>query len=129
VVRTVRLDGLLEGALQPWRFIKLDLEGGEFHALQGAEQALARSHPVIVFENSREHAARAYGYDRYDYFSFFAGLSYRLYDLFGRPFRLEGWDDQGHPWYFIGVVADGPDEVLVTGSLPRIVGEALRRYS
>jgi FkbM family methyltransferase len=41
-VRTVRLDRLLEGAAQPWRFIKLDLEGGEFRALQGAERALAR---------------------------------------------------------------------------------------
>ena len=58
VVRTVRLDGLLADATQPWRFIKLDLEGGEFRALQGAGQALARSHPVIVFENSRQDAAR-----------------------------------------------------------------------
>jgi FkbM family methyltransferase len=127
VVRTVRLDGLLEGAEQPWRFIKLDLEGGEFRALQGAEQALTRSHPVIVFENSRQDAALAYGYDRHEYFSYFTGLGYRLYDLFGRPFRLESWDDQGHPWYFIGVAADGPDEALVTASMPRIIAEALRR--
>lgn len=128
LVRTTRLDGLLDGTTQPWRFIKLDLEGGEFRALQGAEAALARSRPVIVFENSRQDAARAYGYDRYEYFSFFNGLGYRLYDLFGRPFRLEGWEDQGHPWYFIGVAADGPDEALVTKALPGIIGEALRRH-
>ena len=127
LVRTVRLDGLLEGAAHPWRFIKLDLEGGEFRALQGAEQALARWHPVIVFENSRQDAARAYGYDRHEYFRYFTGLGYRLYDLFGRPFRLESWDDQGHPWYFMGVATDGPDEALVTASLPGIIAEALRR--
>lgn len=126
-VRTVRLDGLLEGAVHPWRFIKLDLEGGEFRALQGAAGALARSHPVIVFENSREDAARAYGYDRHEYFSFFTGLGYRLFDLFGRPFRLESWEDQGHPWYFIGVAAESADQALVTASLPRIIGDAVAR--
>jgi hypothetical protein len=63
----------------------------------------------------------------YEYFSYFTGLGYRLYDLFGRPFSLESWDDQGHPWYFIGVAADGPDEALVTASMPRIIAEALRR--
>ncbi|MFC7474979.1 FkbM family methyltransferase [Dankookia sp. GCM10030260] len=124
-VQTVRLEGLLEGASQPWRFIKLDLEGGEFRALQGAERALAVSRPVIVFENSRQDAADAYGYDRHEYFSYFTGLGYRLFDLFGRPFRLESWDDLGHPWYFIGVAADGADEALVTASLPRIIGDAI----
>jgi FkbM family methyltransferase len=124
-VKTVRLDRLLEGASHPWRFIKLDLEGGEFRALQGAEQALARSHPVIVFENSRESAADAYGYDRYEYFRYFIGLGYRLFDLFGRPFTLDGWDDQGHPWYFIGVAADSSDERLVTESMPQIIADAL----
>ncbi|WP_431269570.1 hypothetical protein [Dankookia sp. P2] len=76
---------------------------------------------------SRQEAARAYGYDRYEYFSFFNGLGYRLFDLFGRPFRLESWDDLGHPWYFIGVAADGPDEAMVTAGMPGIIAEALGR--
>ncbi|MCB4821640.1 FkbM family methyltransferase [Roseicella aerolata] len=124
-VRTVRLDRLLEGAEQPWRFIKLDLEGGEFRALQGAERALARARPVIVLENSRETAARTYGYDREEYFRFFAGLGYRLYDLFGRPFTPEGWEDEAHPWYFIGVGAGSADERLVTEALPGILRDVL----
>ena len=48
VVRVQRLDDLV-GATRI-AFIKLDIEGGEYHALRGAARCLKRDHPIIVFE-------------------------------------------------------------------------------
>jgi FkbM family methyltransferase len=48
-VKVVRLDDVLEEDDAP-AFIKLDLEGGEYDALLGAEQTILRHRPVIVFE-------------------------------------------------------------------------------
>ena len=48
-VRVVRLDDVLDEGDAP-AFIKLDLEGGEYDALLGAEETLRRHRPVIVFE-------------------------------------------------------------------------------
>jgi FkbM family methyltransferase len=35
---------------QPIRFVKIDIEGGEYHALKGAVNTIQRWRPVIVFE-------------------------------------------------------------------------------
>jgi hypothetical protein len=43
------------------RFVKMDLEGGEFHALQGATSIL-RDRPLVILENGRESAANLYRY-------------------------------------------------------------------
>ena len=48
-VEVVRLDDMLEASDAP-AFIKLDLEGGEYDALLGAEKTIRRHRPVIVFE-------------------------------------------------------------------------------
>jgi FkbM family methyltransferase len=48
-VRQARLDDLLDPEDAP-AFIKLDLEGGEYHALLGAVETIRRHRPVIVFE-------------------------------------------------------------------------------
>jgi len=39
---------------QPVAFMKLDIEGGEYHALKGATNTIRRCHPVIVFEAGRK---------------------------------------------------------------------------
>lgn len=47
-VRTVALDDLVgSGELPQPEFLKIDIEGGEFSALQGAKQTLLKTHPVI----------------------------------------------------------------------------------
>jgi FkbM family methyltransferase len=125
-VETTRLDPLLAGAGRRWRFVKLDLEGGEFRALQGAAEALARHRPVIVFENARAGSAAAYGYDAESYFSFFEGLGYRLRDLFGRPFSRAEWESPGLPWYFIGA-AEPADQALLDQAVPEILQAVLKQ--
>lgn len=125
-VETIRLDRVLEGARRPWRFMKLDLEGGEFRAMQGAAKSLGLHRPVIVFENARASAAAAYGYDAETYFGFFDGLGYRLRDLFGRPFGRREWDSPGYPWYFIAA-ARPEDQALLDRAVPEVLARVLAK--
>jgi len=84
------------------RFIKLDLEGGEYHALLGASRVMQSAHPpMIVFEHARQAAADVYDYQRDDWFEQFAQCGYQVFDLFGRPFTPAQWDAQDVPWYLI----------------------------
>ena len=57
-VATLALDEL---ATQPIRFIKLDLEGGEYHAVRGACSLLAAQQPIIALECGRADAAASGG--------------------------------------------------------------------
>lgn len=84
-------------------FIKLDLEGGEFHSLLGAERILTVDRPVIVFENARGQSAEKYGYTSESFFEFFRLKGYILTDLLGVEFRPEFWDCRQLPWYSLAV--------------------------
>jgi FkbM family methyltransferase len=123
-VPTVALDTLIGGP-PPWRFCKLDLEGGEYRALQGAARALAQHRPVLVFECDRVGAPRHYGYGPDEFFGFFDALGYRLRDLFGRPFAREAWEAPGYPHYFIGLHAAEGDHGRVEREVPGILDRAL----
>jgi FkbM family methyltransferase len=48
-VMVTRLDDVLPAGL-PVRFVKMDVEGGELDALQGATRLLDRCHPIVAFE-------------------------------------------------------------------------------
>lgn len=56
-------------------FIKLDLEGGEYHALRGAERALRGLRPLVVAEHSK-HSPRLNGFRIEDYFAWLSSLGY-----------------------------------------------------
>jgi FkbM family methyltransferase len=58
-VRVVTLDEIIPPN-ESIAFIKLDIEGGEFHAIQGGIGTIQRSKPVIVFE-SGSHSIGQYG--------------------------------------------------------------------
>ena len=58
-VRVVTLDEIVPPN-ESVAFIKLDIEGGEFHAIQGGIETIRRSKPVIVFESGK-HSTGLYG--------------------------------------------------------------------
>lgn len=89
-------------------FMKIDIEGGEYHALLGAQRTIARGRPTFVFEGSR--AAPAYGVDPgkvYDLVCAHEGYRLSLMErwLEGRaPYTrdefVENWE-RGFEYYFI----------------------------
>jgi len=101
MVMAVKLDD--EKLRHPISFIKLDIEGYEFRALQGAKKILDGDKPIIVFENSREQAAILCDYIAEDFFRFFINTGYSLYDFWGQPFTLSNWESDDVPWYFIAI--------------------------
>jgi FkbM family methyltransferase len=69
--RIVRLDGL---NLRPF-FIKLDIQGYEFKALQGGEQTLRKHEPVLLIESPEDRTI-----------AYLAGLGYEFYAFQGKRF-------------------------------------------
>lgn len=57
------------------RFIKLDLEGGEFNAIRGAIETMSTLRPVFVTEHSVK-APEVNGFSVADYFEYMASLNY-----------------------------------------------------
>ena len=52
-VRTSRMDNVVPAETQV-SFIKIDVEGGEYHVMLGGLETIKRSRPVIVFEAGPE---------------------------------------------------------------------------
>jgi FkbM family methyltransferase len=103
-VSTTTIDDSIPANL-PIEFIKLDIEGGEYHALRGAQATIARCRPTIVFEASC-HSTGQYGVTPGDLYSF-------LTDTLGyRVTTMRRWLD-GKPAYtldeFIDNWTSGPD--------------------
>lgn len=109
---------------RPWRFCKLDLEGGELRALQGAKTSLKRFHPLIVFENGQDSSAGYYRYSREEWFGFFESVGYAVFTLWGDAFARSDWGRQDVPWYFIAAPRDSAHADFVAERLP----DLLRKY-
>lgn len=104
-----------------WRFCKLDLEGGELRALQGARGALRRHRPLIVFENGQDASAQYYGYSEKEWFDFFDRARYEVFTLWGQRFSRADWGRSDIPWYFIAAPKGSEDVAFVTGQLPSLL--------
>lgn len=89
-------------------FIKLDLEGADFRALQGGDRILQTSRPFVVFENSREWAAKCYGYSKDEFFAFFDRLGYRMFDLHGVELTPDSWLEDDIAFEFIAASGNDP---------------------
>jgi FkbM family methyltransferase len=98
-VSTIRMDQLLPlpGDLS---FIKLDLEGGEYHALRGGEQILRKYRPFVVFEHGGNPTYQRYGYEGEDLSSYFEGLGYILFDVVGNELSERAVLDLAKVYYF-----------------------------
>ncbi|MGQ9369012.1 FkbM family methyltransferase [Azospirillum sp. ST 5-10] len=97
-VPTTTLDDLIAPDVDI-SFMKLDLEGGEFHTLIGAQRILTTSKPILVFEVGRSSAAATYGYTKEDFFGFFSSVQYEIRDFYGRPSGPAEWNEPSLPWY------------------------------
>lgn len=89
--------------------IKLDIEGGELHALMGARQCLKRSRPLLIFENGRQQSAGVYGYSADDFFGFFRSVDMPVFWLSGEPFEPADWQKDRRCWEFIALPAERAD--------------------
>lgn len=114
---------LSKGPLKNLRFIKMDIEGGEFHVLKGAKDTLNMMRPVVVLENGRERMAKLYGYSKDEWFDLFDSLGYRVFDLFGRSFNVSRWEEQPLPWYSIAAPKGSSAEIYVQNILPIKIAE------
>jgi FkbM family methyltransferase len=96
-VPATTIDKLTEGAPDHVRFIKLDLEGGEFAALKGARRVLREDRPVVVFENGCE-APGMNGYSVAEFLAFWDELDYLPLTFDGRPLTPETIREFWYAW-------------------------------
>ena len=86
-------DFVRDRALTEIRLIKLDIEGAELPAIEGAQHTLRQLKPFLIVEIGRETCESA-GYEPKDIASYIVALGYRLYRI-GRRGKLAamGIDD------------------------------------
>jgi FkbM family methyltransferase len=114
-VNVVLLDDVIQNE-QSVDFIKIDIEGGEFHALLGAARTIHRCHPFIVFEAGLNSTGQ-YGVEPDELYQLITDqLGYQLSTmrrwLTGQsPYRQsefrENWHN-GPDFYFIAYPRESP---------------------
>ena len=75
------------------RFLKIDVEGGEWGVLRGAESLIHRCQPAIGFEFSAR-AAAAFGTTPNDLFDWLAQRGYVIFDLRGHRHSRDSFADR-----------------------------------
>ena len=81
-VESVVLDDIAE---LPITFIKSDLEGADFRALQGGELLLRRHKPLLIFETIPYLNMVQHNFGLDEFVQFFEGLGYLLFNIHGFP--------------------------------------------
>ena len=120
-VDVTTLDELPIREVSKLRFMKMDIEGGEFDALRGGKTLLIDRKPMVIFENGGGFAARTYGHTIQDWFAFFADIGYRVFDILGRPYTKEFWNGALAPWNSIAVAEGSDGDKFVEHILPDLV--------
>lgn len=111
-VDVVTIDSVVEELGLNVKFMKLDIEGGEFDALVGASSLLKNQMPLVIFEDSGPSAAQRYGYSDRDFLGLFLTLGYNLYYITGHVVDIEDWiyrnyEDRWRPINIIAVPCGG----------------------
>lgn len=92
-------------------FIKLDLEGGEYHALLGGKSTLTRHGPACVFENGSA-SPKMNNYTVDELRSYFDSCGLVPVTFFGDPFLESNADDFWYAWAFPKASAEGCLDIL-----------------
>lgn len=103
----------------PINFIKIDVEGGEFQVLKGAENVLKKYKPIIVFEQGLG-GADVYGTDPREFYLFLTKLGYNisLMQYYLRkldPLSIEEYCHQFHKrynYYFVAYPVKSDEKPL-----------------
>jgi FkbM family methyltransferase len=90
VVPCLRLDQVIDERLD---FIKVDIEGGEYHALLGATKLIEKWHPIITTEFSMEMLPRVSGIAGGDFIRWLQGFGYASYVVARDMSGLKAIDD------------------------------------
>jgi FkbM family methyltransferase len=115
VVRAGTLDRLCAGARV--KFIKLDIEGGEFAAMRGAADLIATNRPAIAFEYDRWHTPRFNGFAHGDLLDFFDRLDYQVVDVLGVGFDDRSLWQEAALWYYFALPRERRwHDVVVAGA-------------
>lgn len=107
VVECVTLDECLEGAALD--LVKMDIEGGEWDALQGMRETLLRSRPLTLFMEFHPSCLTACGADPGDVLRFLTELGFSLEAIDEREGRVSRLDPaeallrQSEPDWFINL--------------------------
>lgn len=101
-VRQSRLDSIFPADAR-FSLIKIDIEGGELHALMGGTGLLTHCRPVVIFECGFQSSADVYHYTMDDFFGFFEKLEYSVYYLSGEPFTRKEWVDNQPCWDMVAL--------------------------
>jgi FkbM family methyltransferase len=121
-VEATTIDALISAVPdRPFRLCKLDLEGGEFRALEGGRRSLEACAPLLVFENDQENSARDYGYSADDWFGCFAAIGFDVFTLWGGPFHRSDWGRRDIPWNFLAARTNSDGANFIAKELPRII--------
>lgn len=94
-VLATTIDQLAAQRHYPIKFVKLDLEGGEWNAVRGAADIMARDRPVFAMEHSLR-SPEINGYDKGQYLALFEQRGYQLLTFAGE--RLDA-DNMFYLWY------------------------------
>lgn len=87
-VPATTIDQIAATAPLPIRFIKLDLEGGEYPALRGATSVLNTHRPTVVFENGSKSLARV-GATEADFADFVKRAGYVIMGFDGEELSVQ----------------------------------------
>lgn len=109
------------------RFIKLDIEGGEFDALCGARTILEKGRPVFVYEWGGAPGAERFGFGRDDFFGFMDAVGYQLHSALGPRHTPDQWG-AANVYYFAALPKERPEDVERV-LLPATIGALAKHLS
>lgn len=94
-VPATTIDLLAADRRAPVRFIKLDLEGGEWNAVRGSAEVMAKDSPIFVMEHS-VYSPEINGYAPEEYLELWRERGYQPLTFAGAPMTVE---NMHYLWY------------------------------